>query len=80
LTTTHFHRPEELAAEISGAGFDSVQIMAIEGPAWSAALFREAWNDVVKRQSFMGFLSLVESEPSILGASAHLMAVAHRPD
>jgi len=80
FTTAHFHRPEELAAEVSGAGFDGVQIAAIEGPAWSTALFREAWNDVAQRQSLMGFLSLVESEPSILGASAHLMAVARRPD
>ncbi|HXX21424.1 MAG TPA: hypothetical protein VEJ46_18650 [Candidatus Acidoferrum sp.] len=80
MTTAHFHRPEKLAAEVSGAGFDSVQLGAVEGPAWSAAQFREVWNDVAQRQSLMGFLPLVESEPSILGASAHLMAVARRPD
>ena len=45
LTTAYFHRPEELAAEVSSAGFDDVQILAIEGPAWSAAGFRLTWND-----------------------------------
>jgi hypothetical protein len=35
------HSPEELAAEVHDAGFDDVQILAIEGPAWSAALFPE---------------------------------------
>jgi len=79
FTTAHFHRPEELAAEVGGAGFESVQLFAVEGPAWSAALFREAWNDAAQRQSLMNFLSSIEREPSIQGASAHLVAVARRP-
>lgn len=76
FTTAYFHRPEDLAAEVRDAGFGDVQILAVEGPAWSAALFREAWDDPVQRQSLMEFLSLIEREPSIQGASAHLMAVA----
>jgi len=80
FTTAYFHRPEELAAEVGDAGFDEVQILSVEGPAWSTALFREAWNDTVQRHSLMGFLSLIEREPSIHGASAHLMAVARRPN
>jgi ubiquinone/menaquinone biosynthesis C-methylase UbiE len=78
FTTAYFHRPEELAAEVGEAGFDDVQILSVEGPAWGTALFREAWNDTVQRQSLMGFLSLIEHEPSVHGASAHLMAVARR--
>jgi len=78
FTTAYFHRPEELAAEVGDAGFDDVQILSVEGPAWSTALFREAWNDSVQRQSLMDFLSLIEREPSVHGASAHLMAVARR--
>jgi ubiquinone/menaquinone biosynthesis C-methylase UbiE len=77
FTTAYFHRPEDLAAEVREAGFPDVKILAIEGPAWSPALFREAWNDAAQRQSLMEFLSLIEREPSVLGASAHLMAVAH---
>lgn len=80
FTTAYFHRPEEFAAEVAGAGFGDTRILAIEGPAWSAARFRDAWHDAVQRQKLLQFLSLIESEPSLQGASAHLMAVAFRPD
>jgi ubiquinone/menaquinone biosynthesis C-methylase UbiE len=80
FTTAYFHRPEDLAAEFRDAGFGDVQIFAIEGPAWSVAMFREVWSDAVQRQDLMEFLRLIEHEPSVTGASAHLMAVAHRPD
>ena len=78
FTTAYFHRPEDLVAEVREAGFEDAQILAVEGPAWSATLFREAWDDLVQRQSLMEFLSLIEQEPSVQGASAHLVALAHR--
>lgn len=78
FTTAYFHRPEDLAAEVREAGFAEVQILAVEGPAWSAARFREAWDDPAQRQRLLEFLSLIEREPSVQGASAHLIAVAHR--
>jgi hypothetical protein len=77
FTTAYFHRPEDLDAEIREAGFGDLQILAVEGPAWSAGQFREVWSDPVQRQSLLDFLSLIEREPSVTGASAHLMAVAH---
>jgi ubiquinone/menaquinone biosynthesis C-methylase UbiE len=76
FTTAYFHRPEDLAAEVSDAGFGDVRILAVEGPAWSAGRFHEAWADPAQRQSLMEFLTVVEGEPSVVGASAHLMAVA----
>jgi len=63
FTTAYFHRPEDLAAEVHEAGFGDVQILAVEGPAWSAALFREAWGDPAQRQSLMEFLMMIEREP-----------------
>ncbi|PYU21875.1 MAG: hypothetical protein DMG30_16620 [Acidobacteria bacterium] len=80
FTTAYFHRPEDLAVELRDAGFAEIQILAVEGPAWSAALFSEAWNDPAQRQSLMEFLSSIEREPSVQGASAHLIAVARRPN
>jgi ubiquinone/menaquinone biosynthesis C-methylase UbiE len=77
FTTAYFHRPEDLAAEVHDAGFGDVRILAVEGPAWSAALFLEAWDDPAQRQSLMEFLMMIEREPSVQGASAHIMAVAH---
>jgi ubiquinone/menaquinone biosynthesis C-methylase UbiE len=79
FTTAYFHRPEELNAEVRSASFHDVRIIAVEGPAWSAKQFNEAWNDSSQREKLMEFLSVIEQEPSILGASAHLLAVATRP-
>jgi len=78
FTTAYFHRPEELADEIREAGFENARVLAIEGPAWSGARFRETWNDPAQREKLMEFLSLIERETSLLGASAHIMAVARR--
>ncbi|HMD96977.1 MAG TPA: methyltransferase domain-containing protein [Terriglobia bacterium] len=80
FTTAYFHRPEELAGEVRDGGFDEVELLAVEGPAWSAGRFCETWDDPVQRQSLLEFLSLIEREPSTLGASAHLIAVGLRPD
>lgn len=76
FTTAYFHRPEELAAEVKEAGFSGIRVLSVEGPAWSAAQFPDAWKDPLQREKLMEFLSLIESEPSLQGASAHLIAVA----
>jgi ubiquinone/menaquinone biosynthesis C-methylase UbiE len=78
FTTAHFHRPEQLASEVRQPGFSDVQILPVEGPAWSTAHFLDAWADEIQRQNLLDFLTLIEQEPSIVGASAHLIAVAHR--
>jgi ubiquinone/menaquinone biosynthesis C-methylase UbiE len=76
FTTAYFHRPEDLAAELRDAGFSDAQVLAVEGPVWSAAHLQEAWSDPAERKNLMEFLALIEREPSVLGASAHLIAVA----
>jgi ubiquinone/menaquinone biosynthesis C-methylase UbiE len=78
FTTAYFHRPEELAAEVREAGFSSVRVFAIEGPVWCTPCFPQAWSNVAERNEIMRFLSLLEEEPSIQGASAHLLAMAQR--
>jgi hypothetical protein len=79
-TTAYFHRRDELAGEVRETGFGEIRVLAVEGPAWGAAQFREAWSDPAQREKLMEFLSLIESEPSIQGASAHLIAVATPQD
>ena len=79
FTTAFFHRPEELEAETHEAGFEGVRVLAVEGPIWSAAQFTKSWRDPLQKKELVEFLSLVEAEPSIIGASAHLLAIGHRP-
>jgi ubiquinone/menaquinone biosynthesis C-methylase UbiE len=45
FTTAHFHRLQDLAAEVFEAGFGDAEILAVDGPVWSAALLREVWDD-----------------------------------
>jgi ubiquinone/menaquinone biosynthesis C-methylase UbiE len=79
FTTAYFHRPEELAEEVSHAGFSDVQLAALEGPVWSGDGIRKACADRVQRERLLEFLRKVESEASILGASAHFLAIARTP-
>lgn len=76
FTTAYFHRPAELQAEIQAADFHDIKVLAIEGPAWGIA--GAALADVAQRRALLEILSEIEEEPSIVGASAHLIAVARR--
>ena len=80
FTTAYFHRPEDLAAEFREAGLGEVQVLAVEGPSWCTTFFGEASDNPVQRSDLMKFLSVIEREPSILGASAHMLAVARKTD
>jgi ubiquinone/menaquinone biosynthesis C-methylase UbiE len=78
FTTAKFHRPDELKAEILEAGFFDVNVFGIEGPAWIVPDFDERWRDPRRRQDLMAVARHLQSEPSIQGASAHLLAVGVR--
>ncbi|MBS1871681.1 MAG: methyltransferase domain-containing protein [Acidobacteria bacterium] len=78
FTTAYFHLPEELEVEITGAGFQHVELFAVEGPVWTASDFDQRWADPEKRLFLLETLERVEREPSLMGATAHLMAFAHK--
>ena len=79
FTTACFHRPEELSVEVSEAGFTDARVLAVEGAAGITSRFQQAWDDPEQREALLQFMSQVEAEPSLLGASGHLLAVARRP-
>jgi hypothetical protein len=79
FTTSYFHRPEDLAAEVSAAGLELDDVYGIEGPGWMLADFNARWSDPRAREDIMRVARQLETEPSIRGASAHLLAVARRP-
>jgi ubiquinone/menaquinone biosynthesis C-methylase UbiE len=75
FTTAHFARPEELADEVTAAGFALAALAAVEGPAsWLDGV--EDWlDDPPRRAWLLRTIRRVEAEPSLLGASSHLLAV-----
>jgi hypothetical protein len=65
-------------SEISEAGFHGTRLLGIEGPAWAAAQFRSARSDPAQWKALLKMLSDIEDEPSIAGASAHIVAIARK--
>jgi ubiquinone/menaquinone biosynthesis C-methylase UbiE len=78
FTTAHVARPEELAAEVAAAGFERVTLHAVEGPGAMIEDPDEWMDDPARRDWLLRQLGRIETEPSLLGASAHVMAIAHR--
>lgn len=78
FTDAYFHRPGELSREFLAAGFQVVEIVAIEGPGWLAPDFDRLWNDPAQRERLLSVVRKVEREPSILGASAHIMGIGRK--
>lgn len=75
FTTAFFHKPDEFLLELREAGLDA-ELYGLEGPAGLLADFDARWRDPGSRTKLLDFLRLVEREPSLLGLSAHILAVA----
>jgi ubiquinone/menaquinone biosynthesis C-methylase UbiE len=78
FTDAYFHRPGELAREFLAAGFRIVELVAIEGPGWLAGDFARLWDDPAQRERMLEVVRRVEREPSVIGASSHIMAIGRK--
>jgi len=78
FTTAYFHRPEELRAEFERAGFGDIQVLGVEGLGEWLTDFDERWADPALRYDVLDVARRLEAEPSIVGMSAHLLAVGRR--
>jgi SAM-dependent methyltransferase len=79
FTTAYFHRPEELGEEVLAAGLALTGVYGLEGPGWILPDVPERMADVHRRAALLGVARMLETEPAMLGGSAHLLAVAQRP-
>jgi SAM-dependent methyltransferase len=77
FVTAYLHRPEDFAGELTEAGYRDVRVFGVEGPGWLMPDFEARWNDPVRRNELFRVARLLEEEPSMTGASAHLLAVGH---
>lgn len=78
FTTAFFHHPDELAAEVTDAGLTHEATLAVEGPGWLAQPFEDYWDDEARREQLLLAVRLLESEPSVMGATGHMLAVGRR--
>ncbi|MBO0870043.1 MAG: class I SAM-dependent methyltransferase, partial [Micromonosporaceae bacterium] len=80
FTTAYFHHPDELAAEAAEAGLVVRRRVSVESPLWMArSRMHEILTDPELTAPLLEMLRLIEDEPTLLGASSHLLTVAIRP-
>jgi SAM-dependent methyltransferase len=75
FTTCYFHRPEELAGELTDAGLTPVDVLPVEGVANWLPDMPDRLADPEKRAVVLELLERTEREPALLGATSHLLAV-----
>jgi SAM-dependent methyltransferase len=78
FTTAFFHRPSELVTEIEDSGFGLEGLFGVEGPFWLLSDLSARWKEEEERGQLLWAARAIEQEPSLLGASAHLLAVARK--
>jgi ubiquinone/menaquinone biosynthesis C-methylase UbiE len=76
FTTAYFHHPDDLRAELEDASLRVVELVGIEGIAGWLPHLDQRWSDPADRELIVWSARVVEAEPSLLGLSGHLLAVA----
>lgn len=79
FTTSYFHHPDELRAEVLGAGLILDGLYGLEGPGWILSDVTARVADPRRRADLLRVARLFESEPAVLGVSAHLLVAARTP-
>ena len=74
----HFHRPDELRAEVASAGFHDVELRGVIGHCWIIRNLDEAWQNPVRRESIMRVVRLLEKEESLMGFSTHFISMSRK--
>ena len=80
FTTAFLHLPKELKSEVEIVGFDLEDLFGIQGPAWLLQNLEEQWANPNCRERLLNIARFLESEPSIIGVSAHIMAIARKTE
>jgi len=72
----YLHRIEDIEPEMVEAGFTSPTLVGVEGPAWIMGNLSDL---VMHPAALLDVLRKIETEPSLLGVSAHVIAISSRP-
>ncbi len=72
---TYFHHPDELKSEVASAGIDVSSVVAVEGISYLIKDIDKNWEIDENRAFLLKIIDKVESEPSLIGASPHIMCI-----
>jgi ubiquinone/menaquinone biosynthesis C-methylase UbiE len=78
FTTAYFHHPDELRSELTDSGLVVDGVYGLEGPGWFFPDVDVRLADPRRRADLLRVARLLEAEPTMLGVSAHLLAVARK--
>ena len=76
FTTAFFHHPDELKMELIEGGFPNPRLSAIEGPLWTVP----ESTTLEHQERLMATMRELENEVTLIGASAHIMGIATKPN
>ncbi len=76
FTTAYFHHPDELRAEIAEAGLALLTLVAVEGVGVALTDIHARLADPQRRERLLRAIRRLEAEPTLLGSTGHLLAVA----
>jgi ubiquinone/menaquinone biosynthesis C-methylase UbiE len=78
FTTAYFHKAAELNEEVSEAGLYLERMVAIECFGWLLPYFDHKWKLKEYRELLLSVIKLIECDNSLLGMSAHNLAVVRK--
>ncbi|GAA1677087.1 hypothetical protein GCM10009765_28010 [Fodinicola feengrottensis] len=76
MDLAYLHSPEDLTDEMLAGGCADVLTYGLEGPAWTAA---DVSGTPEVQECALRLARLLELDPRIRAASAHLLAIGHKP-
>ena len=76
FTTAYFHEPGELRDEIDESGLEVLDLVGVEGLAVWLDQLAGRWATVQGRDAIVFAARAIENEESLMGLSAHLLAIA----
>ena len=78
--SAYCHRPQQLRAELSGAGFRVLDLVAVEGMGFVLHDLGQRLADPLDRVVVLDAARATERVPELLGIGPHLLATAVRPE
>jgi ubiquinone/menaquinone biosynthesis C-methylase UbiE len=78
FTTAYLHHPDEFRQEAEDSGVEVLAVLGVEGLAGWLPQLSDRWTSPEGREAILFAARRVESEASLIGLSAHLIAVTRR--
>ncbi|GAA3598285.1 hypothetical protein GCM10022419_097100 [Nonomuraea rosea] len=76
--SAYLHDPDEVPGEFADAGFPVVERYGLEGAFWLYGDVNDWLDDPERRALLLDAQRSMESVPSLLGVSGHLLTITHR--